>query len=85
MRTDDEPSPEATRRALRDVVGRSLYGVDVNPMAVEPLRVTVWMESLEPGRPLSFLDAHIKCGNSDCELQALCKHRSSAAMSPCSA
>ena len=36
MRTDDdEPSPEATRRALRDVVGLCLYGVDVNPMAVE--------------------------------------------------
>jgi hypothetical protein len=32
---DDDPSPEATRRALRDVVGRCLYGVDVNPMAVE--------------------------------------------------
>jgi hypothetical protein len=32
---DDEPSPEATRRALRDVVGRCLYGIDVNPMAVE--------------------------------------------------
>ena len=43
------------------------------------------MESLEPGRPLSFLDAHIKCGSSDCELQALCKHRASAAMSPGSA
>jgi hypothetical protein len=32
---DDEPSPEANSRALRDVVGRCLYGVDVNPMAVE--------------------------------------------------
>jgi hypothetical protein len=60
---DDEPSPEATRRALCDVVGGCLYGVDVNPMAVE-LCGSLWMEALEPGRPLSFLDAHIKCGNS---------------------
>jgi hypothetical protein len=61
---DDEPSPEATRTALRDVVGRCLYGVDVNPMAVELCKVSLWMEALEPGKPLSFLDAHVKCGNS---------------------
>jgi len=61
---DEEPSPEATRRALRDIVGRSLYGVDVNPMAVELCKVALWMETLEPGRPLSFLDGHIKSGNS---------------------
>jgi hypothetical protein len=61
---DDEPSPEATRAALRDVVSRCLYGVDVNPMAVELCKVSLWMEALDPGRPLSFLDAHIKCGNS---------------------
>lgn len=61
---DEEPSPEATRHALRDVVSRCLYGVDVNPMAVELCKVSLWMEALDPGRPLSFLDAHIKCGNS---------------------
>jgi len=33
-------------------------------MAVELCKVSLWMEALEPGRPLSFLDAHIKCGNS---------------------
>lgn len=60
---DVEPSPEATRQALRDVVGRCLYGVDVNPMAVELCKVSLWMEALEPGRPLSFLDGHIQCGN----------------------
>jgi DNA-binding GntR family transcriptional regulator len=31
---DEEPAPEALRRALRDVVGRCLYGADINPMAV---------------------------------------------------
>ena len=61
---DDEPSPEATRTALRNVIGRCLYGVDVNPMAVELCKVSLWMEALEPGKPLSFLDHRIKVGNS---------------------
>lgn len=61
---DAEPSPEEMRHALRDVVGRCLYGVDVNEMAVELCKVSLWMEALEPGRPLSFLESHILCGNS---------------------
>lgn len=61
---DEEPSPEALRTALRDVIGHCLYGVDINPMAVELCKVNLWMEALEPGKPLSFLDHHIKCGNS---------------------
>jgi N-6 DNA Methylase len=61
---DEEPSPEATRRALRDVIGRCIYGVDVNEMAVELCKVALWMEALEPGMPLSFLDHRIQCGNS---------------------
>ena len=61
---DDEPSPEATRSALRDVVGNCLYGVDMNPMAVELCKVSLWLEALDPGKPLNFLDAHIKRGNS---------------------
>lgn len=60
---DDEPSPEEVQRALRDVVGRCVYGVDLNPMAVELCKVSLWMEAIEPGRPLSFLDGHIQCGN----------------------
>jgi len=61
---DSEPSPNETRRALRDVIRHCIYGVDINPMAVELCKVNLWLESLEPGKPLSFLDAHIKCGNS---------------------
>jgi len=61
---DNEPSPNETRRALRDVIRHCIYGVDLNPMAVELCKVNLWLESLEPGKPLSFLDAHIKCGNS---------------------
>ncbi len=61
---DEEPAPEARRKALRDVVGRCIYGVDLNPMAVELCKVSLWMEAIEPGKPLSFLEQHIQCGNS---------------------
>ncbi len=61
---DEEPSPEAVRRALRHIVGRCVYGVDINPMAVELCKVNLWLEALEPGKPLSFLEHHIQCGNS---------------------
>jgi hypothetical protein len=61
---DDEPSPRHLQTALRDVVGRCLYGVDISDMAVELCKVALWMEALEPGKPLSFLDAHIQQGNS---------------------
>jgi hypothetical protein len=60
---DDEPSPEATRTALRDVIGHCIYGLDVNPMAVELCKVNLWMDALEPGKPLSFLEHRIQCGN----------------------
>lgn len=65
VRTGDEaPTPDAQRSALRDVIGHCLFGVDLNPMAVELCKVNLWLEALEPGKPLSFLDAHIQCGNS---------------------
>src|SRR5579885_3334464 len=59
-----EPGPEERRAALRDVVSHCIYGVDINPMAVELCKVSLWMEAIEPAKPLSFLDAHIQCGNS---------------------
>ncbi|MFC4337369.1 Eco57I restriction-modification methylase domain-containing protein [Salininema proteolyticum] len=58
-----EPTPAALQTALRDVIGHSVYGVDLNPMAVELAKVALWMESLEPGKALGFLDSHIKVGN----------------------
>lgn len=61
---DDEPSPEATRTALRDIIGHCVFGVDINPLAVELCKVSLWMEALEPGKPLSFLEHKIQCGNS---------------------
>ncbi len=61
---ESEPSPLLYQTALRDVIGHCLYGVDINPMAVELCKVTLWLEAMEPGKPLSFLDHHIRCGNS---------------------
>jgi hypothetical protein len=60
---DEEPSPKAVRTALRDVIGHCIYGVDINPMAVELCKVSLWMESLEPGKPLTFLEHRIQPGN----------------------
>jgi hypothetical protein len=61
---EEEPPPHARRKALRDVIGRCIYGVDINPMSVELCKVNLWMEAIEPGKPLSFLERHIQCGNS---------------------
>jgi hypothetical protein len=61
---ESEPSPLLYQHALRDVIGRCLYGVDMNPMAAELCRVSLWLEALEPGKPLSFLEHHIRVGNS---------------------
>lgn len=61
---EEEPAPEPLRTALRDVIGRCIHGVDLNEMAVELCKFNLWLEALEPGRPLSFLDHHIQRGNS---------------------
>jgi hypothetical protein len=58
-----EPTAEAVQHALHEVVERCVYGVDLNPMAVELAKVSLWLEAMEPGRPLGFLDAHIRHGN----------------------
>ena len=60
---EQEPAPEQTREAIRDVVSHCIYGVDKNPLAVELCRVALWLESHTTGKPLTFLDHHIKCGD----------------------
>ena len=60
---DPEPAPSQVRSAMRDVVANCVYGVDVNELAAELAKVSLWMEALEPGRPLAYLDAQIKVGN----------------------
>jgi hypothetical protein len=63
--TDElEPAPAAVRSAMRRVVARCIYGVDVNEMAAELAKVSLWLEAMEPGRPLGYLDANIRVGNS---------------------
>lgn len=61
--TDGNPLPADYRRALRDVVAHCIYGVDKNPMAVELARTALWLEAYTPERPLTFLDAHLRCGD----------------------
>ena len=59
----DQPTEQDYRHALREVVRHCIYGVDINPLAIELCKTGLWLESIEPGKPLSFLDAHIRCGN----------------------
>jgi len=48
----------------RRVVEKCIFGVDVNPIAVELAKLSLWILSMAKDRPLSFLDHHLKCGNS---------------------
>jgi hypothetical protein len=64
VRTGDvDPTPADQQAAMYDVVAKCIYGVDLNPMAAELAKVSLWLEALQPGRALTFLDAHIKVGN----------------------
>ena len=64
MRGDGLVTPERVQHAKREVVRSCVYGVDLNPLAVVLAKVSLWLETLEPARPLSFLDAHLRCGDS---------------------
>jgi len=64
LRSPGAPSQTEFQHALREVVSHCIYGVDRNPMAVELCKVALWIEALEPGKPLTFLDAQIRCGDS---------------------
>ncbi|MHB1414442.1 MAG: Eco57I restriction-modification methylase domain-containing protein, partial [Chloroflexota bacterium] len=61
---DDEPTPVQLRQALRDAIRNCIYGVDLNPLAVDLCQLGLWLEGHSPGLPLSFLDHRIRCGNS---------------------
>ena len=63
-RSPGAPSQAEFQHALRQVVTHCIYGVDRNPMAVQLCRVALWIEALEAGKPLAFLDNHIRCGDS---------------------
>ncbi len=55
---------EPTQLLQRVVMKRCIYGVDLNSMAVELAKVSLWLHSFTVGAPLSFLDHHLRCGNS---------------------
>ena len=61
-----EAAHEETELAYwrRRVVESCVYGVDLNPMAVELAKLSLWLHTVAKGEPLSFLDHHIRCGNS---------------------
>lgn len=60
---DGAVKPEDYRHALREVIAHCIFGVDKNPMALELARTALWIEGFEPGRPLSFLNHHLVCGD----------------------
>ena len=63
IRTEGTPSLSDFRHALRDVARNCIHGVDRNPMAVELTKVALWIETVDPGLPLGFFDAQIRCGD----------------------
>ncbi len=46
------------------MIRHCIYAVDKNPLAVDLCKVALWLESHDTGKPLSFLDHHIRCGDS---------------------
>lgn len=59
----EQPDDRMLRNALRQVISRCVYGVDINPMALELCKMALWLEAHQPGQPLSFLDHHLHCGD----------------------
>jgi len=56
---------DADRTSLRrEIVQRCLYGVDLNPIAAQLARLSLWLVALAHDKPLSFLDHHLVVGNS---------------------
>lgn len=60
----DEITEQQFIERKRDVARRCIYGVDLNQLAVDLAMVSLWLETLSSEKPLSFLSAHLKCGNS---------------------
>ena len=60
-----DPAQLDDRRIVRRMVlKRCVYGVDKTPMAVELAKVSLWLHTFTVGAPLSFLDHHLRCGDS---------------------
>src|SRR5262249_30234864 len=61
----DDPLFEPRLKAVlrRHIVERSIYAVDLDPLAVELCRLALWIETMDRTLPFSFLDHKVKCGN----------------------
>lgn len=66
--SDERLLPEDTEERLilarRLVADRNLYGVDINPLAVEMAKLSLWLVTLQKNRPFTFVDHALKCGDS---------------------
>ena len=60
---DDDFEPRLLARLRRYVVERCIFAVDVDPLAVELCRLSLWIETMDRELPFGFLDHKIKCGN----------------------
>jgi Eco57I restriction-modification methylase len=60
----DENGAEELAYWKSKIAEHCIYGVDFNPMAVELAKVSLWLHTARKDKPLSFLDHHLKCGNS---------------------
>ncbi|MFZ3089564.1 MAG: N-6 DNA methylase [Nitrospirota bacterium] len=60
----EEPDEDDIRWARREVVEKCIFGVDLNPLAVELSKLSLWLHTVAKNRPLNFLDHHLRCGNS---------------------
>ncbi|WP_207590492.1 Eco57I restriction-modification methylase domain-containing protein [Halomontanus rarus] len=64
VREIEEATAFDEQRVRRDVAKECIYGVDLNGMAVELAKLSMWLETLAADQPLAFLDHHLKTGNS---------------------
>lgn len=60
----NEPDLADIRHGVRQAIRACVYGVDKNPLAIDLCKTALWIESHEPGAPISFLDHHIRHGDS---------------------
>src|SRR5205823_13649121 len=61
LRKDTEERLLTARRLIAE---RCLYGADMNPLAVELAKLSIWLITLAKGRPFGFLDHNLRCGDS---------------------
>lgn len=61
---DDGATVRIRTSAEREVIAHCLYGADINPMAVEMCKLSLWLVSMDPTKPFSFVDDKVLCGNS---------------------